>query len=77
MNRTGCGPSWNLGGSKKEWASIADYKIDLGLLLKRIAERSGKIESVGYCLSPDTTTVQALPSSWKDLQIDGPMSKVS
>jgi len=46
-------------------------------LLKRIAERSDKIESVGYCLSPDTTTVQALPSSWKDLQIDGPMSKVS
>ena len=62
---------------EKEWASTADYKMDLGLLLKRIAERADKIESVGYCLSPDTTTVQALPANWQDLQIDGPLSKVS
>jgi len=63
--------------SEKEWASTADYKVDVGLLLKRVAERSDKIDSIGYCMSPDTSTVQPLPSSWTDLQIDGPMTKVS
>ena len=65
------------GKPEKEWASTADYKLDLGLLIKRVAERADKIASVGFCLSEDSITAQKLPSHWIDLQLDGPLVKVS
>lgn len=62
---------------EKEWASTVDYKMDLGLLIQRLAERADKIASVGYCMSPDTVTSQTIPSHWTDLQLDGPMVEVA
>lgn len=62
---------------EKEWASTADYKMDLGLLVQRLGERADKVASVGYCISPDTVTSQPIPSHWTDLQLDGPMVEVA
>ncbi len=62
---------------EKEWASTTDYKMDLGLLIQRLAERADKIASVGYCMSPDSVTSQPIPSHWTDLQLDGPMVEVA
>jgi CRISPR-associated protein Csh2 len=68
------------GKDEKEWASPADYKLDLGLLIKRLEEQKGRIETVRYAKSSDIIlsgelsgkelSDKQLPADWQTLDIE-------
>jgi len=65
------------GKPEKEWASPADYQIDLSKLQTRLRQHADKIESISYCVSADVALhpADALTSigvaNCCDLNIDG------
>ena len=60
------------GKTEKEWASPDDYQIDLTRLAKRIGQHSDKINSIGFCASPDVSLLPAdVTSGWTNLNFDG------
>lgn len=58
------------GKPEKEWAGPGDFKINLSTLLERIESRKTFIEKVDYCVSSDIHFTQALPQTWKQLDLD-------
>lgn len=54
----------------REWASPEDYKLDLGLLMQRIAEQADRIKTLRYAISPDIHVVQEIPSNWDVVPVD-------
>jgi len=55
------------GKKEVEWSSPADYRVDLALLAKRLAEHTNKIERIRYCVSPDVSFAEnaGIPTTWQ------------
>jgi CRISPR-associated protein Csh2 len=60
------------GKPEREWASPADYVIDLSLLRKRFREQTNRIEKIRYESSPDIflKDKETFPDDWQSLRID-------
>lgn len=54
----------------KAWSSPADYRVDLSMLVSRIAGQSGRIQNVHYALSQDIQLVSGLPADWVTMDIE-------
>lgn len=65
------------GKPKKEWASPADYKLDITPLLKRFQGQAERIERIRYEVSPDMAFEEGsnIPGPWKKLGFDSPCPK--
>lgn len=62
------------GKPEKEWAKPDDYRVDLGLLLKRLEGQKARIQRVRYEVSPDLSFGKeaGIPAGWTTLRFDAP-----
>jgi len=55
---------------EKAWSSPADYRMNLSMLLDRIAGQSERIQTVRYALSEDIQLASDLPDGWEPIDIE-------
>lgn len=55
---------------EKAWSSPADYRVDLSILMDRIAGQSDRIQTVRYALSEDVQLASGLPADWVPMDIE-------
>lgn len=55
---------------EKEWSTFSDYKVDLSILMSRLAENKDKIAQISYEISPDIQLVSSIPVEWKKFSLD-------
>lgn len=58
------------GKEEKEWASPADYNVDLDVLLKRLNSQDARIAKVRYAKSQDISILQEPPTKWELLDVE-------
>ena len=64
------------GKPQKEWASPADYLVDIAILAQRLDVQRDKIAQIHYCVSPDLQLVTPMPQGWHNLALDGPIADI-
>lgn len=55
---------------EKEWATPADYKVDLSLLFDRITSHAGMIDKIRYAKSPDMICEASPLGEWQKMDIE-------